>query len=154
MVAVIQGALGGLGFIIAGIESPLVWAVLMTACSLLPFGGTAIIWLPAGIYLLVTGESLGGWFLLIWGTVIVGSADNFLRPWILYKTGSRDIHPLLLFFAILSGIGIFGISGIVFGPLLLALLTTVMQIYGEHWPRDPVTGDLELEPELDPTPGS
>jgi predicted PurR-regulated permease PerM len=147
-VAIIQGALGGIGFAFAGVDSPLVWAVLMMAFSLLPFGGTAIVWLPAGIYLLATGEAGAGWFLLIWGAVIVGSSDNFLRPWILYKTGSRDIHPLLLFLAILSGIGIFGISGIVFGPLLLALLTTVMRIYREHWPRDPVTGELEPAPDV------
>jgi predicted PurR-regulated permease PerM len=149
LVAVIQGGLGGIGFMIAGIDSPLVWGVLMTACSLLPFGGTAIVWLPAALYLLATGEAGGGWFLLIWGVVIVGSSDNFLRPWILYRTGSRDIHPLLLFFAILSGIGLFGVSGIVFGPLLLALLTTVMQIYREHWPRDPITGELEGAPTPD-----
>ena len=147
LVAIIQGALGGIGFLIAGIESPLVWAVLMMAFSLLPFGGTALVWLPAGIYLLATGEPGAGWFLLIWGAVIVGSSDNFLRPWILYKTGSQGIHPLLLFFAILSGIGMFGISGIVFGPLLLALLTTVMAIYREHWPKNPFTGKAEAPAE-------
>jgi len=146
LVAIIQGALGGIGFAIAGIQSPLVWAFLMMAFSLLPFGGTALVWLPAGVYLIVTGDPGAGWFVLIWGAVIVGSSDNFLRPWILTKTGAGGIHPLLLFFAILSGIGIFGISGIVFGPLLLALLTAVLQIYREHWPRDPITGELEHVP--------
>jgi len=145
LVAGIQGMLGGLMFAIAGITSPAVWAVVMAAFSLLPFGGTAIVWVPAGVYLLLTGETAGGWFVLVFGTVIVGSADNFLRPWILTKTGAEDLHPMLLFFAILSGIGLFGISGIVFGPLLLALLATMVQIYREHWrsgahPRETAPG--------------
>lgn len=133
LVALIQGALGGLMFAVADIQSPAVWAILMAAFSLLPFGGTALIWAPAGVYLLFTGSTFGGWFVLIFGTVIVGSADNFLRPWVLTKTGADDIHPMMLFFAILSGIGLFGVSGIVFGPLLLGLLMTMVQIYREHW---------------------
>ncbi|MDJ0522004.1 MAG: AI-2E family transporter [Planctomycetota bacterium] len=133
LVAIIQGALGGVMFAIADISSPAVWAIVMAAFSLLPFGGTALVWVPAGVYLLFTGSTFGGWFVLVFGTVIVGSADNFLRPWVLTKTGADDIHPMMLFFAILSGIGLFGVSGIVFGPLLLALLTTMVQIYREHW---------------------
>lgn len=138
LVALIQGALGGFMFVIAGIHSPAVWAVVMAAFSLLPFGGTALIWVPAGVYLLMTGDATSGWFVLIFGAVIVGSADNFLRPWILTKTGADDIHPMMLFFAILSGIGLFGVSGVVFGPLLLALLMTMVQIYREHWRADAV----------------
>ena len=132
LVAIIQGALGGIAFLVAGIGSPVLWSVVMMGFSLLPFGGTALVWAPAGIHLLLTGQGFAGWFVLIWGTVIVGTSDNFLRPWILTKTGAEGIHPMLLFFAILSGIGLFGVSGIVFGPLLLALLMTVIQIYRDH----------------------
>ncbi len=132
LVALIQGLLGGIMFAVAGIQSPAVWAVFMAALSLLPFGGTAIVWAPVGVYLLLTGDAKGGWFILVFGTVIVGSADNLLRPWILSRTGADDIHPMLLFFAILSGIGLFGMSGVVFGPLLLALLMAMMRIYRDH----------------------
>ena len=134
LVAIIQGALGTLMFIIAGIQSPVLWGVIMAAFSLLPFGGTALIWAPAGIYLLFTGDASSGWFVLVFGAVIVGSADNVLRPLVLTRIGGEgiDIHPLMLFFAILSGVGLFGVSGIVFGPLLIALLTTVLRIYREH----------------------
>ena len=144
LVAIIQGALGGVAFYVAGVPSPLLWSVMMMGVSLLPFGGTALVWFPVGLYLVLTGstsagysifdgEAASGWFILIWGTVVVGGSDNFLRPWILTKAGAKDIHPMLLFFAILSGIGLFGFSGIVFGPLLLALLITMMHIYREHW---------------------
>ncbi len=132
LVAIIQGALGGIAFVVAGIQSPVLWSVVMMGFSLLPFGGTALVWVPAGVYLLLTGQDFGGWFVLIWGAVVVGTSDNFLRPWVLRRTGAEDLHPMLLFFAIISGIGLFGISGIVFGPLLLALLITMMQIYRDH----------------------
>lgn len=132
LVAMIQGALGGIAFVVAGIGSPVLWSVVMMGFSLLPFGGTALVWAPAGIYLLLTGQTFGGTFVLIWGVVVVGMSDNFLRPWVLTRTGAKDLHPMLLFFAILSGIGLFGISGIVFGPLLLAFLITMVQIYRAH----------------------
>ncbi len=132
LVALIQGALGGIAFAIAGVQSPVLWSIVMAGASLLPFGGTALIWVPAAVYLLVTGDTWQGWFVAGWGIVIVGMSDNLLRPWLLTKTGAKNIHPLLLFFAIMSGIGLFGMSGVVFGPLLLALLTTIVQIYRHH----------------------
>jgi len=151
LVALIQGMLGGIMFAVVGIQSPAVWAVIMAALSLLPFGGTAIVWAPVGVYLLLTGETKGGWFILVFGTVIVGSADNLLRPWVLSRTGADDIHPMLLFFAILSGIGLFGMSGIVFGPLLLALLMAMMRIYRDHLSTQPASsgsGRPETQPEV------
>lgn len=132
VVAIVQGALGGVSFVVAGLQSPVLWSVVMMGFSLLPFGGTALVWAPAGVYLLVSGETFGGWFVILWGTVVVGLSDNVLRPMVLHRTGASDIHPMLLFFAIISGIGLFGIGGIVFGPLLLALLTTMVRIYREH----------------------
>ena len=129
VVALIQGLLGGISFVIAELDSPALWGLVMAGASLLPFGGTALVWLPAGIYLLAMDRIGAGWFVLAWGAIIVGVADNVLRPWILSKTGASDIHPMMLFFAILSGIGLFGISGIVFGPLLLSFVITVLRIY-------------------------
>ncbi len=150
LVALIQGALGGISFWIAGVQSPVLWSIVMAGASLLPFGGTALIWVPAAAYLLVTGQTWQGWFVVGWGVVIVGVADNLLRPWLLTKTGAKDIHPLLLFFAIMSGIGLFGMSGVVFGPLLLALLTTVVQIYRRHVTQQ-ASGEGEAE-EAAPAP--
>lgn len=132
LVALIQGALGGAALAIAGFQSVILWSFVMAMFSFLPFGGAALVWVPAGVYLLVTGQTGMGIFVMAWGTVIVGTVDNLLRPWILTKTGAKDIHPLLLFFAILSGLGMFGMSGIVFGPLLLAFLTTIVQIYRDR----------------------
>ena len=132
LVALIQGALGSIAFAIAGLEAPVLWGLVMAGASLFPFGGTALVWAPAAVYLFVTGATGPGIFLVVWGLLIVGTADNVLRPWILTRTGAHDVHPMMLFFAIMSGIGLFGISGVVFGPLLLALITTVLRLYRDR----------------------
>jgi predicted PurR-regulated permease PerM len=103
----------------------------MALLSLLPFGGAALVWLPVAVYFLATGKTWQAWFLAAWGVLVVGLADNLFRPWIMRRAGAGDIHPLLLFFAILSGIGIFGVSGIVFGPLLMAVVLGLLRIYRE-----------------------
>ncbi len=134
VVALIQGALGGVGFCIAGVTAPVLWALVMAFFSLFPIGGAAIVWAPVALYQFAVGATGSGVFLVIWGAVVVGLSDNFLRPWILRRAGSA-VHPMLLFFAILSGIGLFGMSGVVFGPLLIALLLTSAEIYREHAKR-------------------
>ena len=129
--ALIQGALGGSALAITGVKAPVLWGFVMAVLSLLPVGGSAFIWAPTAIYFLVTGESVKGWFLIVWGVFVIGMADNFLRPALMRKAGAGEIHPLLLFLAILSGIGLFGVSGIVFGPLLVAFILAVVSIYRE-----------------------
>lgn len=131
VVALIQGVLGGIGYTMVGLDAPILWGVVTAFFSILPVGGSALIWGPMVIYLFAVGRTGHGWLLLVWCIVLVSGVDNFLRPWLLRRTGSR-VHPMLLFFAILSGIGLFGMSGIVFGPLLIAVLMTLAQIYREH----------------------
>jgi predicted PurR-regulated permease PerM len=135
LTALIQGALGGIGFWIAGVGGAALWGAVMAVLSLLPFGGSAFLWLPVALYMLATGETWQGVFLLVWGGVVVGSSDNLLRPWLMRRVGAADIHPLLLFFAVLSGIGVFGFSGIVFGPLLVAVVLGALRIYRDHFGR-------------------
>lgn len=140
VVALIQGALGAIGYAVVGIQAPILWGLVTAFFSLLPVGGSALIWGPIVIYLFAVGQAGKAWMLLAWGGIIVSGIDNVLRPWILGRTGTR-VHPMLLFFAILSGIGLFGMSGIVFGPLLIAFLMTLAQIYKEHVVRKPRAPD-------------
>jgi len=130
-VALVQGALGGVGYAVVGIDAPILWGLVTAVFSILPVGGAALIWGPMVIYLFAVGSVGNAWILLAWGTIAVSGVDNVLRPWLLRRTGAR-VHPMLLFFAILSGIGLFGMSGIVFGPLLIAVLMTLTRIYREH----------------------
>lgn len=80
LTCVIQGALGGLGFLVAGLHSPFLFGTLMAICAPIPFVGTALIWLPGGIYLLSQGETLTGILLIAWGALVVGAIDNVIRP--------------------------------------------------------------------------
>jgi len=120
------------GYVIAGIPSPVLWGLLTCVAALVPLGGAALVWVPAVAWLFLTGENGSGIFLLLWSALLVSTLDNVLRPWLLSRQGGVAIHPLLLLFAVLGGIGLFGMSGIVFGPLLIAFLTTLAYLYREH----------------------
>jgi predicted PurR-regulated permease PerM len=136
LTALIQGLLGGIAFAICGVEAPVLWGFVMAVLSLLPIGGSAFVWAPTMAYFFLEGPVWKAWFLLVWGIAVIGSSDNLLRPWLMRKAGAAEVHPLLLFFAILSGIGLFGPSGIVFGPLLVAFIVVVAKIYRENFGRE------------------
>ncbi len=127
LVAVIQGTLGGLAFWILGIPSPVLWGTAMGFLSLIPIGGTALIWVPTSIILLIQGAFAKGIILLVIGVFGITMVDNFLRPLLV---GARTkIHPLLLFFSVLGGIQSFGMIGLVAGPLVATLCITLIEIY-------------------------
>ena len=126
-VAIIQGALGGIIFWILEISSPVLWGTAMAFLSFIPIGGTALIWVPAAILLLVQGAFLKGIILMFLGIFGISMADNFLRP--LFISTRTKIHPLLLFFAVLGGIQVFGLIGLVMGPLIATLCLTLIEIY-------------------------
>ncbi|MEI9966704.1 MAG: AI-2E family transporter [Candidatus Moraniibacteriota bacterium] len=127
VVGVIQGFLGGLAFAIAGIPGAVIWGVIMAFFSLIPMVGTGIIWLPAAIILLLLGEAWQGIFMLVFGTFVISSIDNILRP----KLVGRDsaMHPLMVFFATIGGIYLFGLPGFVMGPIVVSLFLALGQIY-------------------------
>jgi predicted PurR-regulated permease PerM len=117
--ALAQGACIGLGFWISGLPSPVVFGVLAAVCALLPIGGTAFVWVPGA--LLLGAEGRWGWaiFLAVWGALIVGSADNVLRPMLI--SGRAQISTLPVFFGVLGGLGAFGMIGMFLGPVVVAL---------------------------------
>ena len=99
----------------------------MAFFSLLPYAGTAIIWFPASFILLVSGHVGAGIFLMIWGVVAVGMSDNFVRPF--FIGGKTETYPLLMFLAVLGGIFVYGLSGILFGPVIITFVITFLEIY-------------------------
>ncbi len=115
----IQGFLGGLLFFITGIEGALLWGVIMMLSSLLPAVGTAIVWVPAGVIMLLSGHLWEGVVILVFGAALIGLADNMLRPLLIGR--EAQIHPLLIFLSTLGGIVLFGFSGLLLGPLMAAL---------------------------------
>jgi predicted PurR-regulated permease PerM len=123
VVAVIQGALGGLAFWVLGIEPVFLWAVLMTLLSLLPAVGCAIVWLPVALYLLFSGSMWQGIGLIAYGTIVIGLADNILRPLLVGKDTKMPDYVILV--TTLGGMALFGLNGFVIGPLVAAMFLAV-----------------------------
>lgn len=127
LVALIQGVLMGTGLWIFGVPNPALWGVLAAVASLLPTIGTALVSVPAIIYLLAIGSTGSAIGLIVWAAVIVGMVDNFLNPWIV--GGKTNIPSLLILFSVLGGISLLGPVGILVGPLAVSLLYALISIY-------------------------
>jgi len=126
LVAVVQGALGGLIFWLLGIHSPVLWGVVMAFMSLLPAIGAAAVWLPVAIYLLVTGAVLKGIVLIAFGAGVIGLVDNLLRPYLVGK--STRMPDFIVLLSTLGGIAILGLNGFVVGPLIAAMFFAAWDI--------------------------
>jgi predicted PurR-regulated permease PerM len=119
LTCLVQGTLGGLGFWVAGLPSPILFGALMAVCALIPLIGTALIWLPGALYLLMHGQTVHALLLAAWGVVVVSGIDNIIRP--LFISGIAKLHILVIMLGVLGGILAFGITGVVAGPVVLAL---------------------------------
>ena len=126
-IAVIQGILGGLMFWILGIPSPLLWAVLMAFVCMIPVAGSFLVWLPLSIYLMIGGYWTRAVVLVVWGALVISTIDNFLRPKLV--GGQTRLHELLVFFSVLGGLSVFGLLGIVLGPVVLAITLGLLQTF-------------------------
>jgi predicted PurR-regulated permease PerM len=126
VIAVIQGLLGGLAFWTLGLPSPLLWGVVMTFLSMIPMAGSFIVWVPAAIYLGLAGHWGKALMLAMWGTLVIGTVDNFLRPKLV---GERTrLHELLVFFSVLGGLQVFGVLGLVLGPVIVAITIALLDV--------------------------
>jgi predicted PurR-regulated permease PerM len=129
--AVLQGLTGYVGLLLAHVPHPHLWAVVMLAVAFIPVGGTALVWGPAAIYLSVNGHLAQGLFLAAWGVGMVGVMDNLLRPRL---CGSKlDLHPLLVFLSMFGGFEVFGMAGLLIGPLVASLFMAMVHIYREDF---------------------
>jgi len=126
VIAIVQGALGGLIFWILDIRAPVFWAVVMAFLSLLPAVGTAIVWVPVAIYFLVTGALWPGVILIAYGVLVIGLVDNIARPILVGKDTKMPDYVVLI--STLGGMAIFGLNGFVIGPLIAAMFIAVWDI--------------------------
>lgn len=129
-VAVLQGIAGGIGLAIVGIP-PLFWGSVMAFAALVPVFGTGLVWVPSVIYLLIMSEVQSAIFLAVWCGIGVTSIDSFLRP-VLMRGGAR-VPLLFLFMAILGGVNVFGMLGLLYGPMILGLVAVMIDIYAEEY---------------------
>lgn len=131
LMAIIQGFFAYMGYLIFGVESALLYAILTAFSTILPLVGTMIVWVPISIGLLLGGDYVNGIGLAIYGLIIVGGVDNVAR--FLLQKKLADIHPLITVFGVLIGIPMFGFWGIIFGPLLLSLFILFFNMYRHEY---------------------
>jgi predicted PurR-regulated permease PerM len=127
LVALIQGLLGGLAFWFLGVQSALLWAVLMAVLSLLPAVGAALVWAPVALYFFANGGVWQGVALTAYGVLVIGLVDNLLRPLLVGK--ETRMPDYLVMISTLGGLTVFGINGFVLGPVIAALFIAVWHIY-------------------------
>ncbi|MBN1825399.1 MAG: AI-2E family transporter [Candidatus Eisenbacteria bacterium] len=128
LIGLVQGILAGVAFWIAGIDGPVFWGTVMTFLSVIPGVGTALVWLPAALILIATDRIGSGIFLILFCGLVVGSADNLLRPRVVGR--DTQMHDLLIFLGTVGGLLFFGVLGFIIGPILTALFVTIWEIYG------------------------
>lgn len=127
MIAVVQGVCGLVAYLIGGLPQAGFWAIITGFASIIPVVGTAVVWLPAGTYLIVTGHTQSGIFVMAWGAIILGSADNVVR--FLLAKRMADTHPIITVLGVVAGLKYFGLTGLIFGPLLISYFVILLKIY-------------------------
>lgn len=128
LISVAQGFLGGVAFWAVGLDGAIFWGTVMTVLSVIPGVGGALVWVPAAIVLVSTGEVWRGIALALFCALVVGSVDNVLRPRLVGQ--DTKMHPLLIFFSTLGGLTFFGATGFILGPILAALFVTAWEMFG------------------------
>lgn len=141
LVALAQGIIALIGFLIFGIEDPFFWFVIVTIGSMIPFVGTFVGIIPVFLLTLSSGSSFQAWGVLIYGIVVVGSTDNIIRLYVLKKLD--NVHPLVTLIGVIVGVPLFGFIGLIFGPLLISLFMAVVQIYKEEYGKGHRTSQEE-----------
>jgi predicted PurR-regulated permease PerM len=129
-VSAVQGLLGGLMFWCLGLPAALLWGVVMAVLAVVPVLGAFVVWVPAALYLALDGSWGKALILAVWGTVIVGSSDNLLRP--VLVGGRLKLHTVLVFIGVVGGVLLFGAAGLVLGPVLLTITMVLLEIWRER----------------------
>ena len=139
-VSAIQGLLGGLMFWALGLPGPLLWGVMMALLAIVPVLGAFVIWLPAAVFLAMEGHPGKAVILAAWGTLVVGTIDNLLRP---ILVGNRlKLHTVLVFISVIGGLMVFGSSGLILGPVMFSVTLVLLEL----WPHRTATTAMRVKP--------
>jgi len=137
VMALIQGVLGGVLFAAMGISSAVMWGAVMAFLAFIPIVGPFLVYIPAGIILILGGSYIKGILIIAIGSLVISQIDSFIRP--LLFSGKTQTHTLMLFFSIMGGIYMFGLLGIVLGPFIAAVFISILKMF-----------ELQLNPERQP----
>ena len=131
LVAIVEGILGGIGLYIVGVPNVAFWTVVMIVVSILPVIGVWLVWFPAVLYLFVTGDVIGGIFLLAYGIAVLSVVDNYLRA--IFVDRGSGLHPATVLVGVLGGIYLLGVLGLFLGPVLLAVFKASLTVFARNW---------------------
>ena len=127
LIAIIQGFVGSILFFLTGVSSPILLGIVMTVSSVIPAIGSGLVWLPVGLIMILSGHLTSGIIILAVGGLIISMIDNFIKPRLVGK--DTQMHPLMILFATLGGLSMFGIAGFIVGPIVLSLFVALWDIY-------------------------
>jgi predicted PurR-regulated permease PerM len=149
LISVIQGICGFICYLIADVHQPGFWAVITGFASVIPIVGSAIVWVPMSVYLLVTGQTWQGCFVIGWCVIIVSIVDNVTR----FALAKRmaDVHPIITVLGVIMGLKYFGFTGLIFGPLLISYFFILLQIYYVEYQKPQRIVKKEKKRQLLPT---
>jgi len=134
LVALAQGVVSLVGFLVFGIKAPFFWAVIVTIGSMIPFVGSFLGIVPVFILSLSDGNTFQAWGILLYGIIVVGATDNLFRLFVLKKLD--NVHPLITLIGVIVGVPIFGFIGLIFGPLLISLFLIIVRMYKKEYAND------------------
>lgn len=147
LIALIQGILTGIGMAIFGVPFYLFWGVVAFLTALMPMMGAAFVWVPAALYIYLTGHGLAALLFSLWGLILVSTPDNFLRP--LFIGNMAGLPVFFLYIGILGGLKVFGMTGILLGPMIVTMVLAFARIYKEEYmsPRSADANDPSQQSE-------
>jgi predicted PurR-regulated permease PerM len=143
LIALAQGIVGLIGYLIIGIPEPWFWFAVTAITAMLPVVGAALAYIPLGLLQFANGDISKGVIVLLFGFIIIGSVDNVFRFWLNKKLG--DIHPLITIFGVIIGVNLFGFIGIIFGPILISLFLLLIKVYSNEYGGPKIDSPVETE---------
>ena len=133
LMGVVQGAVGLIGYSLAGVDDLWFWVLVTFVAGMIPFLGVMLAFVPLALVLFSKGQNGAATFILVYGFVVIGSVDNLARMWLLKKIG--DTHPLVTLFGVIVGLKLFGFVGFIFGPILIEMCLLLLKIYAKEFNR-------------------
>jgi predicted PurR-regulated permease PerM len=131
LIAVLQGLLGLIGYLILGVNEPLFWFMVTCLASMIPVVGAALAYVPVAILFFANGMNIKGIIMLAYGFGVISTVDSIFRFWLQKKIG--DVHPLITGFGVIIGLNLFGFIGLIFGPILISLFLLLIKIYANEF---------------------
>ena len=144
VLAFVQGVIAIIGYMIFGINEPVLWGIITGVCSVVPVVGTMLAWVPITLYLFATGHNNAGIGMLFWGLIPIGASDNVIR--FLLQKKLADVHPIITVLGVIIGVNLFGFIGLIYGPLLISVFILLIRIYIDEFITKPDSSKSTAEP--------